>query len=227
MKLLVIEDDVQTAAFVTKGLQQAGHTVDLAANGDVGFELAQTNPYDVLVVDRMLPGRMGLDLVAALRQQEVLTPVLILTALSSVDDRVEGLEAGADDYLGKPFAFTELLARVKALHRRGAHGGADRDETLRLGDMTIDFRRRRVTRGDRRIDLTLQEYKLLEFLARRAGEIVTRTMLLENLWGYDFDPRTNIVEAHVSRLRAKIDRGLEKSALRTVRGIGYVLDEPV
>jgi two-component system, OmpR family, response regulator len=227
MKLLLIEDDKQTASFVVRGLEQVGHTVDLADTGTLGHELALRNPYDILIIDRMLPQLSGLDIIGSLRKQNIMTPVLMLTALSSVEDRVEGLEAGADDYLGKPFAFTELLARVRALHRRAGVSGAVSDEVLRVADMELDLKKRRVMRGGRRLDLTPQEFKLLEFMVSRAGETVTRTMLLENLWGYDFDPRTNIVDAHMSRLRAKIDKGFDTSLLRTLRGIGYVIDEPV
>ncbi|MFT4091786.1 MAG: response regulator transcription factor [Asticcacaulis sp.] len=226
MKLLIVEDDSQTADFIMRGLTQSGHTTDAAEDGRSGYELALHHNYDVLIIDRMLPKMSGLEFVRSLRAEGRTTPVLLLTALASVDERVEGLEAGADDYLGKPFAFTELLARVKALHRRNKSNGVDGGHLIQIADLSIDLQKRRVTRETQRIDLTPQEYKLLEFLARRAGETVTRTMLLENLWGYDFDPRTNIVEAHMSRLRAKIDRGSGKSLLRTLRGVGYVLDDP-
>lgn len=224
MKLLIIEDDAKTGEFIAGALEQAGHTVDQARDGDQGLAMGSTASYDVLIVDRMLPGLSGLEVVRALRARGVKTPVLILTAITAVEERVEGLEAGADDYLGKPFAFTELLARVRALQRRSLSATAD--NVVIIADLEVDLRRRRVMRGGRRLDLTPQEYKLLEFLVRRPGETVTRTMLLESLWGYDFDPRTNIVDAHISRLRAKIDRGFDHMLIRTLRGVGYVLDDP-
>lgn len=224
MKLLVIEDDEKTRLFIVRGLEQAGHAVDSAHDGERGLAMAAQASYDVMIVDRMLPLRSGLEIIEAIRATGTRTPILVLTALVSVEDRVEGLDRGADDYLGKPFAFSELLARVRALHRRETN--ITLRETVVIGDLEVDLRRRRVTRAGRRIDLTPQEYKLLEFLVERAGETVTRIMLLENLWGYDFDPRTNIVDAHVSRLRSKIDRGFDTSLIRTLRGIGYVIDDP-
>lgn len=224
MKVLIIEDDARTAAFIGRGLTEAGHTADLAHNGDDGLHLGLAGGYDVLVIDRMLPGLSGLEALRALRAEGVRAPVLLLTALGSVDDRVAGLEGGADDYLVKPFAFSELLARLNALVRRPPL--ADIETQIRIADLEIDTRRRRVIRAGRRIDLTPQEYKLLEFLARRVGETVTRTMLLENLWGFHFDPRTNIVDAHVSRLRSKVDKGFDSELIRTLRGVGYLIDEP-
>ncbi|WP_371424669.1 winged helix-turn-helix domain-containing protein [Tardiphaga sp.] len=224
MNILLVEDDQKTAAFIARGFSELGHAVDCSADGEGGLERARQPVYDVLIVDRMLPGRSGLSLIEALRSGGVKTPILILTALSAVDERVEGLEAGADDYLGKPFAFSELLARVRALHRRGLNDDvADRDQVL-IGDLHVDLRARGVCRAGRRLDLTPQEYRLLEFLVRHAGQTVTRTMLLEGLWSYDFDTRTNIIDAHISRLRAKIDRGFERPLLHTLRGVGYVLD---
>ncbi|CAN5309909.1 winged helix-turn-helix domain-containing protein [soil metagenome] len=224
VKVLVVEDDDRTAAFIARGLVETGHTVDVARTGHEGVQIGMSGAHDVVVMDRMLPGLGGLDAVALLRAEGVNAPVLLLTALGSVEDRVAGLEGGADDYLVKPFAFSELLARLNALVRRPPLAGLS--ETITVADLVIDTRRRKVTRAGRRIELTPQEYKLLEFLARRLGETVTRTMLLENLWGFHFDPRTNIVDAHVSRLRSKVDRGFDVELIRTLRGVGYVLDEP-
>lgn len=224
MKVLVIEDDRRTAAFIERGLAEAGHVVDVATTGDAGVQLGMAGGYDVMVIDRMLPGISGLEALGMLRAEAVATPALVLTALGSVDDRVEGLEGGADDYLVKPFAFSELLARLNALVRRPPLN--EQPSEIRIGDLEIDTRRRRVTRAGRRIDLTPQEYRLLEFLARRAGETVTRTMLLENLWGFHFDPRTNIVDAHISRLRSKVDKGFATELIQTLRGVGYLIDDP-
>lgn len=224
VNILLLEDDRKTGSFIARGLAELGHAVDWSEDGREGLERARTARYDVLIVDRMLPGQSGFVVVETLRAQGIRTPILILTALSAVEERVEGLEIGADDYLGKPFAFSELLARVRALHRRSMdEGSADRDH-ISIGDLYVDLRNRRVSRAGRRLDLTPQEYRLLEFMVRRAGQTVTRTMLLEGLWSYDFDTRTNIIDAHVSRLRAKIDRGFGSSLLRTLRGVGYVLD---
>jgi two-component system, OmpR family, response regulator len=224
MKVLVVEDDERTAAFIARGLVETGHTVDVAKTGPEGVQMGIVGGHDVVVMDRMLPGLSGLEAVGLLRAEGVNAPVLVLTALGSVEDRVAGLEGGADDYLVKPFAFSELLARLNALVRRPPLSGLT--EVIAVADLIIDTRRRRVTRAGRRIDLTPQEYKLLEFLGRRLGETVTRTMLLESLWGFHFDPRTNIVDAHVSRLRSKVDRGFDTELIRTLRGVGYVLDEP-
>ncbi len=226
MNILLLEDDQKTGSFIARGFEELGHVVDWSVDGHDGLRKALEHTYDVMIVDRMLPGRAGLSIVQALRGEEIGTPVLILTALSAVEERVEGLESGADDYLAKPFAFSELLARVRALHRR--HGGdpaLDRDQ-IAIADLEVDLRNRRVRRAGRRIDLTPQEYRLLEFLIRHAGHTVTRTMLLEGLWNHDFNTRTNIIDAHVSRLRAKIDRGFTPPLLRTLRGVGYVLDVP-
>lgn len=223
MKVLVVEDDERTAAFIARGLTEVGHTVDLARTGDEGIQIGMAGSHDVVVMDRMLPGMSGLEAISLLRAEGVLAPVLVLTALGAVDDRVAGLEAGADDYLVKPFAFSELLARLNALVRRPPL--TEQTSTLRIADLELDTRRRKVTRSGKRIELTPQEYKLLEFLARRAGETVTRTMLLESLWGFHFDPRTNIVDAHVSRLRSKVDKGFGKELIRTLRGVGYVIDD--
>jgi two-component system OmpR family response regulator len=222
MHVLVVEDDRRTADFVRQGLREAGHTVDVAADGATGLNLAETGGYDVLVVDRMLPARDGLEVVASLRETGVSTPVLFLTALGGVGDRVEGLEKGGDDYLVKPFAFSELLARVQALGRRPPLSRTS--ALLSAGDLQMDLRRRLVSRGERRIEVTAQEFRLLEFLLRHAGQVVTRTMLLEGVWGLDFEPRTNVVDAHISRLRAKIDKGFEREVIKTVRGVGYMID---
>ncbi len=224
MKVLVVEDDERTAAFIARGLVETGHTVDVAKTGPEGVQMGIVGGHDVVVMDRMLPGLSGLEAVGLFRAEGVNAPVLVLTALGSVEDRVAGLEGGADDYLVKPFAFSELLARLNALVRRPPLSGLT--EVIAVADLVIDTRRRRVTRAGRRIDLTPQEFKLLEFLGRRLGETVTRTMLLESLWGFHFDPRTNIVDAHVSRLRSKVDRGFDTELIRTLRGVGYVLDEP-
>ena len=222
MRVLLVEDDRKTADFVKQGLAEAGHTTDIASDGLNGQFLAETGAYEVLIIDRMLPGRDGLELVAQLRQAGTSTPVLFLTALGGVGDRVEGLEKGGDDYLVKPFAFSELLARVQALGRRPPLTRA----RLRLeaGDLQMDLARRLVSRAGRRIDLTAQEFKLLEFLLEHAGQAVTRTMLLEGVWELHFEPRTNVVDAHVSRLRAKVDKGFEQELIRTVRGVGYMID---
>jgi len=221
MHILVIEDDNETAQYLRKGLGEAGHVMDHADDGDDGLHLALTNHYDVLVVDRMLPGRDGLSIIETLRQKGRKVPILILSALGQVDDRVRGLRAGGDDYLTKPFAFSELLARLDALLRRGVTEQAD--TTLSLGDLEMDLLARSVTRGDRRISLKPREFRLLEYLMRHAGQVVTRTMLLEQVWGYHFDPQTNVIDVHISRLRQKIDKGFDTPLLHTERGAGYSL----
>ena len=221
MKILVVEDDAETAAYIARGLREAGHVVDHAPDGQEGLFLATGGAYDVMVVDRMLPRLDGVSLIRALRAAKVATPALFLTARSGVGDRVEGLEAGGDDYLVKPFAFAELLARINALARRPP----PREETtvLRVGDLEMDLIRRTVTRAGRRIELQPREFRLLEYLMRRAGQVVTRTMLLEGVWDFHFDPKTSVVETHISRLRAKIDKGFEHELIHTVRGAGYVI----
>lgn len=224
MKILVVEDDKATAEFVARGLREQGHVVDTATTGRDGLFHAADGGYDVLIVDRMLPGVDGLKLVKTLRGAGVETPVLFLTTLGSLTDRVEGLEAGGDDYLVKPFAFAELAARVNALGRRGAR--PVQDTVLRVHDLELDRLKRTVTRGGVPIELQNQEFRLLEYLMLRAGEVVTRTMLLENVWDFHFDPKTNVVETHVSRLRAKVDRGFDPELIQTVRGSGYVLRAP-
>lgn len=221
MKVLIVEDDKETAAYVINGLGEYGHIVDHVANGSEGFFVASTGSYDVAIVDRMLPKLDGLSLVRQLRGRGVGTAVLFLTHLGGIDDRVEGFNAGGDDYLVKPFAFSEVLARVNALARRPAVTATV--TVLRCGDLEIDLLKHSVRRGGRRIDLQPREFKLLEFLARHADRVVTRTMLLEMVWDFHFDPKTNIVETHMSRLRAKVDRGFECELIRTVRGAGYLL----
>jgi two-component system OmpR family response regulator len=221
MRALLVEDDAAIAEFVTRGLREAGYAVDHAADGESGLDLAATEPYDVAIVDLMLPKRDGLSLIEALRARRVTTPVLILSARRSVDDRVRGLQTGGDDYLTKPFAFAELLARVQALLRRASR--AAEPTTMSVDDLAIDLLSRKVTRGGAAIDLRPREFALLEYLMRNAGKVVSKTMILSHVWDYNFDPQTNIVDVLVSRLREKIDRPFEKKLLHTVRGVGYVL----
>lgn len=224
MKLLLVEDDAETAAYVLRGFRERGNTLDHARNGREGLFLATEGPYDVLIVDRMLPVMDGLSMVKALRSAGVATPVLFLTTMSGIDDRVEGLDAGGDDYLVKPYAFSELAARVNALARRPP---ASRETTiLRVGDLEMNLLKRSVTRGGGVIDLQPREFQLLEYLMRRADQIVTRTMLLEGVWDFHFDPKTNIVETHISRLRSKLNQGHENDMIHTVRGSGYCLRAP-
>ncbi len=221
MKILIVEDDSEAAAYLAKGLREAGHVVDHAKDGEAGLEMAISAPYDVMVVDRMLPRRDGLSLISAVRAEGRDTPILVLSALGQVDDRVLGLRAGGDDYLTKPYAFTELLARVEALGRR--RGAAAAQTTYRVGDLELDRLSHRVTRGAVEMDLQPREFRLLEYLMRNAGQVVTRTMLLENVWDYHFDPQTNVIDVHMSRLRAKIDKGFDKPLLHTIRGAGYMI----
>lgn len=224
MKILVIEDDRETAAFLTRGLKEHGHVVDVATDGRDGLLQATGDEYDVLIVDRMLPGMDGLGIVRTLRAAGTRTPVLFLTAMAGVGDRVEGLDAGGDDYLVKPFAFAELNARVSALGRRPAV--TEVTTVLRVGDLEMNLLTRQVSRAGRAIGLQPQEFRLLEFLMRHADRVVTRTMLLEGVWGFHFDPRTSVVETHISRLRAKIDRDFSQPLLQTIRGSGYSLRAP-
>jgi two-component system OmpR family response regulator len=224
MKILLIEDDQTTADYVAKGLRQHGHVIDCARTGRDGLLLAAGETYDVMIVDRMLPGLDGLRIVKTIRGAGVKTPVLFLTTLGGIDDRVAGLEAGGDDYLVKPFAFAELLARVNALARRPPP--ADAQTSLSVADLQLDLLKRSVTRAGKRIALQPQEFKLLEYLMRHAERVVTRTMLLENVWDFHFDPQTTVVETHISRLRSKIDAGFDKPLIHTVRGSGYCLREP-
>ena len=223
MRVLIIEDDREVSSYVRQGLAQAGWNVDVADDGKDGLLLATTESYDALVVDRMLPGVDGLTLIRTLRASDNETPVLILSALGEVDDRVKGLHAGGDDYLVKPFAFSELLARLEALIRRTRSSGTQNETTLSLADLEVDLLKREVQRGGTKIDLQPREFQLLEFLLRHAGQVVTRTMLLEGVWNYHFDPQTNVIDVHISRLRAKIDKGFDKPLLHTVRGAGYRL----
>jgi two-component system OmpR family response regulator len=224
VRVLIIEDDKDVASFIQKGLAQAGWNVDHADDGKDGLFLATTEKYDALVVDRMLPGVDGLTVIRTLRASNNGTPALILSALGEVDDRVSGLRAGGDDYLVKPFAFTELVARLEALIRRAGAKGTSAATTLQVGDLEMDLLRREVRRGEHTIDLQPREFQLLEFLMRHAGQVVTRTMLLEGVWDYHFDPQTNVIDVHISRLRSKIDKGFERPLLHTVRGAGYRLD---
>jgi two-component system, OmpR family, response regulator len=224
MKLLIIEDDHETASYLRKGLSESGYTVDRAGDGREGLFMASAGGYDAIVLDRMLPGIDGLALLGALRAAEIRTPALILSALGSVDDRVKGLRAGGDDYLVKPFAFSELLARIEALLRRGA--AAPATTTLRVADLELDLLTRTVRRGGKTIDLLPREFRLLEYMMRNSGQVVTRTMLLEHVWDYHFDPQTNVIDVHVSRLRQKIDKNFERTLLHTVRGAGYCLRAP-
>ena len=224
MKVLLIEDDDDTAAYVANGLIEQGHTVDRAQNGRDGMFLAGDGGYEVLIVDRMLPGMDGLDLVKVLRSANVLTPVLFLSALGGLDDRVTGLDAGGDDYLIKPFAFSELVARLNALARRAPLRSAD--TMLRVGDLQLDMLKRRVMRRGQPIDLQPREFRLLEYLMRHAGQVVTRTMLLEQVWDFHFEPKTSVVETHVSRLRAKIDKPFGTDLIQTIRGAGYRISAP-
>jgi two-component system OmpR family response regulator len=221
MRALIIEDDQTIADFVARGLREGGFAVDVAADGDAGLDLASSEPYDVAIVDLMLPKRDGLSVIDELRRRGRSTPVLILSARRSVDDRVRGLQAGGDDYLTKPFAFAELLARVQALVRRATR--SPEPTTLTTGDLTLDLLTRRVTRSGTPVELRPREFALLEYLMRNAGKVVSKTMILSHVWEYNFDPQTNIVDVLVSRLRDKIDRPFEKKMLQTVRGVGYVL----
>ena len=225
MRLLLIEDDQEALSYLVKAFEEAGHSVETASDGETGLDQALSGGFDVMIVDRMLPRRDGLSIVATLREQEDETPVLILSALGQVDDRVKGLRAGGDDYLTKPYAFSELLARVETLARRLRPSEA---ETLyQVADLALDRLAHRVTRGDQEILLQPREFKLLEFFMKHAGQVVTRTMLLEHVWGYHFDPQTNVVDVHVSRLRSKIDKDFEPRLLHTIRGSGYVLRDHV
>jgi len=221
VRILLVEDDETIADFVEKGLREAGFAVDRAADGDSGLHRALAEPYDVAIVDVMLPKRDGLALIDALRARGIRTPVLILSARRSVDDRVRGLQAGGDDYLTKPFAFTELLARVQALIRRAT--GASEPTRLAVADLSMDLLSRRVQRGGHTIELRPREFSLLEYLLRNPGKVLSKTMILSHVWGYTFDPSTNVVDVLVSRLRDKIDRPFDQKLLHTVRGVGYVL----
>ena len=221
MRILVIEDDRDAASWLVKGLKESGHVVDLATDGEQGLNLALEAVHDVMIVDRMLPKLDGLSVIQQLRAADLKTPVLILSALSDVDERVKGLRAGGDDYLAKPYAFAELLARVEGLGSRVLLDA--KDSKLKALDLELDVLTRNVTRAGKTILLQPREFKLLEYLVRNAGHIVTRTMLLENVWDYHFDPQTNVIDVHVSRLRGKIDKGFAEPLLQTVRGAGYMI----
>lgn len=218
MHILLIEDDRAAAGYIAKGLSETGHCVDIAEDGREGLAAAQSDHFHAMIIDRMLPGMDGLSIVAALRAENNRTPVLVLSALADVENRVEGLRSGCDDYLSKPFSFSELLARLEALTRRSSA-----ETTLCVADLEIDLLARKVTRAGLTIELLPREFQLLEYLMHHAGDVVTRTMLLENIWKYHFDPQTNVVDVHVSRLRQKIDKDFERSLLQTIRGIGYRL----
>jgi DNA-binding response OmpR family regulator len=222
MQVLLVEDDASTARFIVKGLRQEGFSVEHERDGLEGLLLARTRPFDVAVVDIMLPGLDGVSLIERLRQAGIRMPVLILSAKRSVDDRVRGLQAGGDDYLVKPFAFSELVARVHALVRRSTR--QEEPTQIRVEDLELDLLRRRVRRGDRDIELQPREFALLEYLARNAGRVVSKTMIMEHVWEYNFDPQTNVVEARVCRLRDKVDRPFDRKLIHTVRGVGYVLE---
>ena len=221
MRLLLIEDDEKIAAFIKKGFKAEGFAVDHASEGSAGLDLALSEPYDVAIVDIMLPGVDGLSLIGQMRREKIMTPVIILSAKGAIDDRVRGLQIGGDDYLSKPFAFSELLARVQALIRRAS--GAKEPMRLAVGDLSIDMLSREVRRGGMRIDLQPLEYSLLEYLMRNAGRVVSKTMIMEHVWDYHFDPQTNVVEARICRLRDKVDKAFDEKLIHTVRGVGYVL----
>jgi two-component system OmpR family response regulator len=224
MRILVVEDDVETADYLVGGLEEEGHAVSRSGNGRDGLFLAMTETFDLLIVDRMLPELDGLTVVKTLRAGRIETPVLFLTTMAGIDDRVTGLNAGGDDYLVKPFAFSELVARVKALSRRPR--GTAVETRFTVADLELDLLKRMVKRAGHEIQLQPREFRLLEYLMRHAGQVVTRTMLLDNVWNYHFDPRTNVVESHLSRLRTKIDKGFTPELIHTVRGAGYCLRAP-
>jgi len=225
MRILLIEDDLEMARFLCKALGESGHKIEHAGDGSVGLQYGLVNEYDVLIVDRMLPSMDGLTIIEELRSKEVMSPVLIISALDKVDERVKGLRSGGDDYLTKPFAFSELLARIEVLMRRRVGGVEDAD--LRVGDLILERLSHKVSREGRSIQLVPREYRLLEYLMRHKDQVVTRTMLLENVWDYHFDPGTNVIDVHMSRLRAKIDKGYDQSLLQTIRGAGYMISDGV
>ena len=224
MRILLVEDDPKIASFILKGLNAAGYAVDHAKDGEEGLHLALSEPYDTAIVDLMLPKKDGLSLIKEIREEKINTPVLILSAKGSIDDRVRGLQTGSDDYLTKPFAFSELLARIQALIRRAS--GASEPTRLEVGDCSMDLLTREVTRGSQRIDLQPLEFSLLEYLMRNAGKVVSKTMIMEHVWDYHFDPQTNVVEVRISRLRDKIDKGFPTKLIHTIRGVGYVFKDP-
>lgn len=224
MRLLLIEDDPVVASYLEKGLSEAGYSVDRVGDGNSGLVLANTEEYDAMVIDRMLPGVDGLTIVKSVRAAENKTPILILSTLGEVDDRVEGLKAGADDYLIKPFAFSELYARLEALQRRSTTN-LNMETDLKVGDLELNLLSRTAKRAGQIIELQPREFRLLEYLMRHAGQVVTRTMLLEHVWDYHFDPQTNVIDVHISRLRSKVDKGYATALLQTVRGAGYMINE--
>jgi two-component system, OmpR family, response regulator len=223
MRILLVEDDGKIASFIIKGMREAGYAIDHALDGNQGLTLALNEPYDAAIIDIMLPKRDGLSLIEEIRRNKVTTPVIILSVKGSVEDRVKGLQTGSDDYLTKPFAFSELLARVQALIRRAS--GVTEPTRITLGNLSINLLSREVTRGNKKIDLQPMEFSLLEYLMRNAGRVVSKTMIMEHVWDYNFDPQTNIVEARICRLRDKIDRDFQEKLINTVRGVGYVLKE--
>ncbi len=223
MKILLVEDDRRTASFISKGLKEEGYAVEHAIDGEEGLRLALDGAYDVGVVDVMLPKLDGLSLIRELRAEGIMTPVLVLSALASVDNRVKGLQAGGDDYLVKPFAFSELVARLQALTRRA--GSAGEPTVFTVSDLKVDIVSKKIFRGGREIDLQMKEFALLEYLVRNAGRVVSKTMIMEHVWDYNFDPQSNVVEARLCRLRDKIDRPFKKKLIHTIRGLGYVLEE--
>ena len=223
MRILLVEDDAKIASFIVKGLKAAGYAVDHARDGEEGLHLALSEPYDTAIIDIMLPKLDGLALIERMRSAKLRTPVIILSAKGSIDDRVKGLQTGGDDYITKPFAFSELLARVQALMRRA--GGLAEPTGLTSGDLAMNLLTREVTRGAKKLELQPIEFSLLEYLMRNAGQVVSKTMIMEHVWNYNFDPQTNVVEARICRLRDKIDRDFEQKLIHTVRGVGYVLKE--
>ena len=224
MRILLVEDDTKIASFITKGLKAAGFAVDHAQDGEDGLHMALTETYDAAIIDIMLPRLDGLTLIEKVRDKKLNTPVIILSAKGSIDDRVRGLQGGSDDYLTKPFAFSELLARIQALIRRA--NGASEPTRVSVNDLSMDLLTREVTRGGRKIELQPLEFSLLEYLARNVGKVVSKTMIMEHVWDYNFDPQTNVVEARICRLRDKIDKGFPAKLIHTVRGVGYVLKDP-
>ncbi len=223
MRVLLIEDDLKTASFILKGLKEAGFAVDHATDGETGLQLAETEPYDAAIIDLMLPKIDGLSLIETLRRQKINTPVIILSAKRSVDDRVKGLQTGGDDYLTKPFAFSELLARVQGLIRRNS--GVSEPTSLTVSELSINLLTREVVREGQEIDLQPREFALLEYLMRNQGRVISKTMIMEHVWNYNFDPQTNVVEARICKLRDKVDKGFGKKLIHTIRGVGYVLKE--
>ncbi len=225
MRLLLVEDDKDISSYICKGLRQEGHTVDTSYEGRDGMFLATTETYDVMIIDRMLPELDGLTIIRAIRGAGIQTPVLILSALGEVDDRVKGLRSGGDDYLVKPFAFAELLARIEVLYNRTTKSAQGQTTKLTAGNLEVDLLSRKVKRAGKEIDLQAREFRLLEYILKNKGQVVTRTMLLENVWDYHFDPQTNVIDVHISRLRAKIEKDFDTPVIRTIRGAGYIIDD--